>query len=545
MRPLRRPSSWAAAALAIAALSPRSALCAGPLELRAEPPSLVAGTGQGAVVVIEVGPGSPPAVTTSVGRTENLRSMGDGRFAVDYVPPTAANPQVAIVAAVADDRWGWTSIPLSGRGVATARSAPGAAIRVTIGDASFGPVRADDAGNATVPVIVPAGVTCAYHGRERLELDIPPTLHVHVALGRASAAADVEQVIPFRIFAVEAAGKPRTGAPILVQAERGDVGEVVEIAAGEYAGRWRLPPGPAGTARVSASLNDEAELVSAAALDRVAGPAARVSLEAERHQVVAGTSEPIVIRARVTDAAGNGVEAAPSLEATEGELSAPVAVARGTWEASLAVRRTARAGQAVVTARAAGLEGRLAIEVMPPLESGVPRERSVSVAAKLGVAAARGGVWSPMVAAECGLRPGFLDRRLALVLEAGALVRDRTDEVPVGAELVAVHGRVRYAPVIASARLELPIGARQLGWAAAGAGVALVASDVSAAALPAQSESGVAPAVSASVGWGLRAGRATPFAEAGLVWMGDPGFDALRGSLTVLTVSLGCRYDAY
>jgi hypothetical protein len=59
------------------------------------------------------------------------------------------------------------------------------------------------------------------------------------------------------------------------------------------------------------------------------------------------------------------------------------------------------------------------------------------------------------------------------------------------------------------------------------------------------SESGLVPVLHASAGWGLRLGRATPFAEARLAWHGDPGFDALRGSLTTLTFLLGCGYDAF
>ncbi len=209
------------------------------------------------------------------------------------------------------------------------------------------------------------------------------------------------------------------------------------------------------------------------------------------------------------------------------------------------MRQATRAGTALVTARASGLERQLAIEVTPPPGSGGPRERRWSLAPKAGVAGARGGVWSPMLALEGGYRAAVLDGRLALLIEAGAFVRNRTDDVQVGAQAVGVRGRVRYVPLIASARIEQPTGARQLAWAAAGAGVALVESNVSVGSVEARSESAVVPGLRAAIGWGLRAGRATPFAEAGLAWQGDPRLDALRGSLTVLTVSLGCRYAAY
>ena len=110
MRPSRSPSSWVlAGALAVAALWPRAAACDEPLELRAEPPTLVAGTAQTAALLIDAGSDTPPALTVSAGRIENVRSLGGGRFSADYAPPSAAHPQVAIVAATSGDRWGWTA----------------------------------------------------------------------------------------------------------------------------------------------------------------------------------------------------------------------------------------------------------------------------------------------------------------------------------------------------------------------------------------------------------------------------------------------------
>ena len=388
-------------------------------------------------------------MTASVGRIENLRPAGAGRFAAEYVPPADAHPQVAIVSARSGNRWGWTAIPLSGRGMAVARSAPGAAIQVTIGNAVFGPVRADRAGNATVPVVVPAGVAYAYHGDERLELNVPATLHVHVALARAAATADVEQVVPFRVFAVTAAGAPRSGAPVVARVLQGDVGEIVEVGPGEYAGTWRLPPGLAAQATLSAGLADEPGRTSAAVLARPAGRPARIAVEAARRRIVAGDVEPLALRVSVADAAGNAVDAAPSLHATRGLVSAPVAAGPGAWEATLAISRARGARETLVVARAAGLEGQIAIEVIPEVVPDAPRERRVFVAPKGGVVAGRGGVWAPAIGAR-RFRTGLLDGRLALSLEAGAFVRDRTDEVTFGAQRLDVRGRVLYVPVIAS-----------------------------------------------------------------------------------------------
>jgi hypothetical protein len=552
MRLRRSCRSWAAAALVIGAAPPVPALGAEPLVLRADPPSLVLGTGGGATIVIDAGAEGLPRVTANVGTIENLRALGGGKFAADYLPPRMANPQVAIVAASSAERWGWTAIPLWGRGIATAWSRPHAEIRVTIGDASFGPVRADAAGEAEVPVIVPSGVEVAYHRDKPLDLKIPPALHVHVALGRDAAPADVEQEVPLRIFAVTPSGTPRAGAPVLAEVTHGEAVALAEVAPGELAGTWRLPPGAARPASATVRLADEASVAFAASLERPAGAPARVALEADRVRVVAGEGLPVALRVAVTDAAGNPVGRAPTLQATVGAVSAPVARGPGAWEARLdfpAVIGAARRSE--VVARAAGLEGRIAIDIVPrperpppPTPIGPP-ERRVSAAAKLGLTTSRGGLAAPYLGAEGAWRAALLGGRLAFALEAGRFVRDRTDAVAAGAQRLTVHGRARYLPVIASARLQRALGRRQVVWGAAGAGLAHVASEVSAGSGQVSSESGLVPVLHASAAWGLRAGRATPFAEARLAWHGDPRFDALQGSLNTLTFMIGCRYDAY
>jgi hypothetical protein len=546
MRLRRSVRSWGVAILAIGAAPALPSLAAEPLVLHADPPSLVLGRGAGATIAIEAGAEALPRVTANVGLIENVRALGGGRFAADYLPPTEAHPQVAIVAASSAGRWGWTAIPLWGRGLAIARSAPHAEIRVTIGDASFGPVRADGAGEAQVPVTVPAGVERAYHRDKPLDLKIPPTLHVHAALGGGAAPADVDQEVPLRLFAVTASGAPRAAASVVVEVTHGEIVALAEVAPGELAGTWRLPRGAPAPATAMVHLAEEPALAFAVSIERPAGAPAAIALEADRVRVVAGEDRPVALRVRVTDAAGNPVGEEPRIEATLGEVSAPLALAPGAWEARLGFPAEVQAPRrSDVIARAAGLEGRLAIDIAPPPAPPRARERRVSGTPKLGLAMSRGGLAAAYVGAEGAYRAALLDGRLTLALEVGGFVRDRTDEVTVGDQLLAVHGRARYVPVMASVRLQRALGARQAVWAGAGAGVAHVASEVSVGSGPVDSESGVVPVLHASAAWGIRAGRATPFAEARLAWHADPGFDALRGSLTTLTLAIGCRYDAY
>ncbi len=542
---LRRRTILSWAATAVAGFAPAlPALSAEPLGLRAEPAALVLGAGARATVSLVAPCETPPRVSASVGRVGAVRALGGGRFELDYAPPETAYPQVAIVAAASCDRWGWVPIPLSGRGVAVAHASPHSEIRVTIGGASFGPVRADAAGEAKVAVVVPAGVDRAYHRDRPLDLKVPPALHLHVALGRDAAPADVDQEVPLRVFAVTPDGAPRAAAPVRLEVTRGAVEGLAEVAPGELAATWRVPSGAAGTATVKARLADEAGLVSAASLERRAGAAARVALEADRVRAVAGADPPIALRASVTDAAGNPVDEAPRFEAALGALSPPRPAGPGVWEARLALPDVVRkAVRAEVVARAAGIAGRVAIDVAPKAAAPEERVRRVSATPKLGLAASRGGPAAAYLGAEGAWQPALLGGRLSLAVEVGGFVRERTDEVTVGAQPFAVEGRARYVPVLASLRVHLAAGSRQAAWIGAGAGVAHVASEVSLDGGAVTSESGAAPVLHASAAWGLRAGRATPFAEARLAWHGDPGFDALRGSLATLTFLLGCRYD--
>jgi hypothetical protein len=549
---LRRTLPWALATLLVAPSAARAG-ADGAVSVRARPDVLVLGDDALATIEIEAPGGDVPLVTTNVGRIERVRAVAAGKFEADFLPPEEAYPQVAIVAAVSGERCGWAAIPLSGRGVAVARSAPYAPIRVTIGGASFGPVHADASGEARVPVIAPAGARFAFHRDRPLALNVPATVHVHAAVGRASAAADAEQQVRVWLLAVTPSGAPRAAAPVVAEVTHGTVGDLVEGAPGERAATWRLPPGAARPATITVRLSDEPGPAFAATVARPAGPAARLDLEAAPSRVVAGEAAAVALRLRVADAAGNAVAAEPLIESDFGAVSSAVAVGEGAWEASLRIPAEIGARRrAELVARAAGLERRAAVELAPaPVAVAAATtppdepERRLSIAPKLGVAGSAGGLRSAYLGAEAVYRPGLLDGRLGLVLEAGTFGRERTDEASSGLQRLAVRGRARFVPVTASALWRGTFGRRQAAWASAGAGVAHVRSEVAVAGGPARIEAGLAPVAQAAVAWGIRAGRATPYAEARVAWHGDPRLESLRGSLTVLTLALGCRYDAF
>ena len=205
------PSSLRAAA---ALLASPAAAAGGGLSVRAQPDRLSLGPDARAAIEIEGVGDSPPSLTVNVGRVERLRPAGAGRFVADYVPPAERHPQVAIVAASAGGAWGWTSIPLVGRGLAVARSAPHARIRVTIGDAAFGPVTADASGEARVPVVAPPGARASPTSATSRSISTPrcctSTSRSGASMRRPMRAHDV----PLRAFVVAPSGAPRPAAPL-------------------------------------------------------------------------------------------------------------------------------------------------------------------------------------------------------------------------------------------------------------------------------------------------------------------------------------------
>jgi hypothetical protein len=609
------------------------AAASGGLSLRVEPQRLVLGPEVRAAIVIEGSGEVPPAISVSVGRVERLRPAGESRFVAEYVPPAERHPQVAIVAARAGDSWGWTAIPLAGRGLAIAHSAPHARIRVTIGDASFGPVTADASGEARVPVVAPPGVRFAYQRDKPLDLNIPPALHVHLALGCSEANADAARDVPLRAFVVAPSGAPRGGAPLRIEVSEGRIVELAELAPGSWAGTWRLARGRAGVATASATLADESSLAAAVQLVRAPGPLARLSVQTADARIAADGA--VVLRVVATDAAGNPVDAAPEVEATLGVVSKLLPVAPGTWEARFAVPPEIGPTRRVqLVARAGGVEGRSELEVAagPPVElevsadsaavvadgrasarlrvrlrdrwgnpadgpapdlaatrraelaaepdgpgtwrvryrpararddgadvltvragelEGAARfaivapERRLGLGPKVGLAATADGGFAPYAAVEARYRTPLFGGRLALAGEAGGFVRSRTDTTSAGDIAVEVHGRVRYLPALVTTRWETRFGVRHALWVGAGAGVAHVASQISAEGGPLAAEAGIVPLLHAGAGWTLHHRSGGPFVEARVARFWDPGFVALRGSLAVLLAAVGYRYDAF
>jgi len=240
------------------------------LAISAEPSLIRIGRDPRAALTIESQ--TVPLLSSSAGQVGAPRLTAEGRYEAEYLPPDDGQPCVAIVTAVAGAGIAWVAIPIWGEGDAVVKTRPGGSISVDIGGQTFGPVVADEHGQAVVPVVVPPGVQEARHGKRVIPIHVPPARTVHLALGERARRADVAQTVAIHVIAVTAQGAPRSGAVIRLRATRGTLSAVQERGPGLYEAWLELTPDAPGEIRVTAALEDAPRLPAQATLMLEAKP---------------------------------------------------------------------------------------------------------------------------------------------------------------------------------------------------------------------------------------------------------------------------------
>jgi hypothetical protein len=246
-----------------------------------------------------------PRLSASVGTISNLHRESADAWTADYRPPSESYPQIALIAATAEEQLSWTALPLSGQGMAVVHTRPGAEITVELGERSFGPVKADEHGEAQVPVVVPPGLHEVRHLGRPIHLPVPEALRVHVVLMKDRVRADRVEKVHVRILAVDETGKPLPRFRLSLKPGRGKLSPLERHGAGEMWTTWTVPAGASGSVPLRVSLAGSPRLVAEAALGVGPGPAATIELTTDRDSIVAGRGSEIVLRARARDSAGN------------------------------------------------------------------------------------------------------------------------------------------------------------------------------------------------------------------------------------------------
>jgi hypothetical protein len=218
----------------------------GKVNIKLEPATPVKGQDKEAALTVEVidaagnpdGASAPPIVRANVGAIEGLERAAPGVYRARYVLPDTPYPEVAVIvgfaawphAASVHGTFGAlrvalpTAIELPGRGEANAETT------VTIAGRRFGPVKTDEKGNFSVPVVVPPGygrassLTVDRLGNKRttqLDLSLPPTDQLACVVNPPQLPADGNSRARVVCATSDVFGNAATGAKIQLAVSRG------------------------------------------------------------------------------------------------------------------------------------------------------------------------------------------------------------------------------------------------------------------------------------------------------------------------------------
>ncbi len=257
-------------------------------------------------------------VRASSGTVSGVVPLGGGRFAARYTPPQANYPHLAMLTVVdrraPSDVWGSAVLALQGRVDYPVTARPGANVVLKLGGREYGPVTADAAGRANIPLVVPPGVKVATQisadssgvTEGTLDLQVPPTQRVAIFDPPPNVPADARAAVSIRVVVRKADGSPDVDSVPAMTVTAGKISEARHAGEGVYVATFTPPNGrSASTATVQASLADGSK---GASLDiaLVPGLPANVELTAEPSVLVEG-STALKVYATLQDGEGTGL----------------------------------------------------------------------------------------------------------------------------------------------------------------------------------------------------------------------------------------------
>jgi hypothetical protein len=215
-------------------------------------------------------PGAEILVRSSTGEVGEPHPVGDGAHHVRIALPKSDDPQLAIVTAVDErgtgDAYGWTAMPLSGTRVLSLSGEAGIPAVVTVADRLYGPVVADDKGEASLQVSVPPGVRHAmvrWLGEEpsaevRVELDVQAARTIALFPTSADFPADPTASFDVRAIVLSADGVPDVSGGVHFESSHGSFGGAEHAGNGVYLARF-TPPGLAETTAATITVRQGSE----------------------------------------------------------------------------------------------------------------------------------------------------------------------------------------------------------------------------------------------------------------------------------------------
>ncbi len=192
-------------------------------------------------------------LTVNVGTLTEPVLTPEGVFTATYQPPSEEGAQVALLHAWV--RRGealtstWLALPVHGRHLLRVSAPPRSRVSVSVGAASFGPVRADARGDATVPVQLPPGVSSAQvttvdrARRTRTQgVPLPEPRFARLRLASPTEAPVGDEPVRLQGFVVDGSGNPALALPPLaVSVDRGTLGPIEPKEGGVFEVSYTAP----------------------------------------------------------------------------------------------------------------------------------------------------------------------------------------------------------------------------------------------------------------------------------------------------------------
>jgi len=291
------------------------------------PPQMVLGEQDKVPVELKLGgtltPGTQVRPHASVGQLTDLAAGGRSMVGV-YLPPATLFPQVAILGAVAHVEGktvvAFQPLPLFGVGDMPVHGKKGQLLTVKVGPLTFGPVKADRAGNATIRIRVPPGYDAALANGKRIELGETPFKRILAIALDDQVAADGASTTGIQAMVVDKYGKPDPLARVFARVDRGKVTPVNPISPGLYSTTYTAPSEVGnGSDKVMIGVVGEELSRDTVALRLVRGAARKVSAWVEPAAFEVGSPPPMVW-VSVADAAGAPLDANVELSADVGRF---------------------------------------------------------------------------------------------------------------------------------------------------------------------------------------------------------------------------------
>ncbi len=342
MRLLARSGVAALAALAWMAGAPAPA--ADPPSSRGlviqAPPQMVLGEQEKVQVELKLSgpltPGTQIQTRASVGQIADLAAGGRSHVGV-YQPPSTLFPQVAILAAAAkiDGKTVVTfyPLPLFGVGDLPVQGKKGQALTAKVGPLTFGPVKADRHGRATIRIRVPPGYDSALANGKRVELGEAPFKRILAIALDEQVAADGASTTGIQALVVDKYGKPDPLARVFARVDRGKVTPVSPIGPGLYSTTYTSPAEVGnGADKVMIGVVGVEISRDTVTLKLVRGAARKVNAWVDPAAYEVGSAPPMVW-VSVADAAGAPLDANVELAAEIGKFGPPRKTGPGKYVA--------------------------------------------------------------------------------------------------------------------------------------------------------------------------------------------------------------------